>query len=190
MSTRHPPSAPTRTSLHEAALRHVARYATTEAGLLRVLERRIARWARTAPEGSESQIAAVQAAARDVVTKLVAAGAVSDTAFAASRARSLTRAGKSRRAVAAHLAARGVDAAITRAALPEDPASELAAALLQTRRRRIGPFRVASEIDAPGRLKELAALARAGFAQDIARRALATPRAEAEEILIRARVDS
>lgn len=183
------PGLPTRATLHDAALRHVARYATTQAGLLRVLERRIARWARTAPEGSEENIATAQAAAREVAAQLVAAGAVSDAAFAASRARSLTRAGKSRRAVAAHLAARGVDGETTRTALPEDPAKELAAALLAARRRRIGPFRATAEIDPPGRLKQLAALARAGFTQDIARQALATPRAEAEEILIRFRVD-
>ena len=38
--------APTRAKLHEAALAHLAKFSATEAGLIRVLDRRIARWAR------------------------------------------------------------------------------------------------------------------------------------------------
>lgn len=174
--------------MRDAALRHLARYASTEANLLRVLNRRIDRWARVAPEGSDSILAAARQAARQVVHDLAAIGAVNDAAYAESRARSLNRAGRSRRAVAAHLAAKGVDAETARAALPDDPAAELTAALRQARRKRIGPF-AARETDAPTRMKHLATLARAGFSQDIARRALAMPRAAAEEHLLRARDD-
>jgi regulatory protein len=180
--------APTADVLHAAALAHLARYATTRAGLLRVLDRRIDRWARLAGGAGEaaSGEAEARAAAREVVARLAAAGAVDDAVFAEQRARSLTRAGRSRLAVAAHLAAKGVDAEQARAALPADPDAELAAALATARRRRIGPFRAAAADPATAR-RELGALARAGFGQAIARRALAMEPAEAEALVIRLR---
>src|SRR5215218_4105656 len=39
---------PTEAALHQAALAHLARFAASEAGLRRVLERRVDRWARRA----------------------------------------------------------------------------------------------------------------------------------------------
>lgn len=174
-------------TLYEAALAHLARYAATEAGLRRVLDRRIDRWARSVtdsdPQAVAAQVAAARQAARQVVTRLAAAGAISDAAFAESRARSLTRAGRSRQAVAAHLAAKGVDHGLALAAAPDDPETQLAAALALTRRRRIGPFRLGDLPDAAGKRRELAVLARAGFPQSIAQRALAMPPDEAETLV-------
>jgi regulatory protein len=183
---------PDRARLHGAALAHLARFATTEAGLRRVLERRIDRWARAAAaEKDQDEIAAAVAAARDaaraVVARLAASGAVSDAAFAEARARSLRRAGRSARAVAAHLAAKGVAAETARAVLPDDAEAELAAALAFARRRRIGPFRAGEAPDADRRRRELGMLARGGFSQDTARRALATDLEEAEALVNRLR---
>lgn len=179
---------PTEATLREAALAHLARYATTRAGLLAVLDRRIARWLRAA-EGDETAgeaAVAARAAARVVADKMVALGVVDDAAFAASRARSLARAGRSRRAVAAHLAARGIDAEAARAVLPDDPEAELAAAVALARRRRLGPFR--NVADEPARrLKELAAFARAGFSRDVAERAMGMAFDAAEALLRAAR---
>jgi regulatory protein len=175
-----PPNART---LHDAALRHLARYSTTQAGLLRVLTRRIDRWARAAAAEPEI-VAESRAAARAVVTRLVAAGAVDDAAFAAGRARSLARAGRSRRAIGAHLAARGVPPDL--AALPDDPAAELSAALSFARRRRIGPFR--QPPDPEQRLRDLGRLARAGFPQPVAEAALRMALDEAEALVIAARL--
>jgi regulatory protein len=175
--------------LHEAALGHLARYGTTQAGLRRVLERRVDRWARLAAEGAEpevirAQAAAAKRAAAEVVVRLAEAGAVNDAAFAASRARSLTRAGRSRRAIAAHLDGKGVAAALAREALPDDAETELAAALVLARRRRIGPFRIGEPLDEAGRRRALAAFARAGFSQAVALRALAMEPEEAEALVI------
>lgn len=184
--------APTEARLREAALAHLARFAATEAGLRRVLERRVDRWARAAEAEGQPQDAVANAAvcaraiAADVARAMVAAGAVDDAAFAESRARRLARAGRSRRAIAAHLAAKGVDAATTAAAIPEREEAELAAALAFCRRRRIGPFARAAE-DAEARRKALAALARGGFAHGIARRALAMNTEDAEDLILAAR---
>ncbi len=183
-------SAPTRARLHDAALAHLARFAATEAGLVRVLDRRIDRWARAAgAEGTldPDAIAGVQQAgrlaAREVARALVQSGVVDDTAFAGARARSLTRAGRSRVAVSAHLAAKGVPQAVAQAALP-DPESELAAALAYARRRRLGPFR-AGDADEDTRRKELGALARAGFPQPVAQQALRMAPDDAKALVTR-----
>lgn len=184
---------PNAASLHDAALAHLARYAATELGLRRVLERRVDRWSRAAAlDGGDAEAGATQAAAaraviRDVVARLVKAGAVNDAVFAETRSRNLMRAGRSRSAVVAHLAAKGVDGEIARAVLPEDPETELSAALVLARRRRIGPFRQTDATDPARRLRELAILARAGFPQDVAQRALAMDSAEAEALVIQLR---
>ena len=56
---------PNAARLREAALAHLARFAATEAGLRRVLERRIARWARAAEaEGQAREAIAASTAAK------------------------------------------------------------------------------------------------------------------------------
>ncbi len=160
---RPPGPPPNAARLKEAALRHIERYPTTALGLTRVLDRRIDRWVRAA-EAEKELGQACKAMAREVVASLVQVGVVNDAAFAEARARRLTRAGRSSRAVGAHLAARGVAGALTQAALPDDPDRELAAALVYARKRRLGPFR-RDDADAERRRREMGAMARAGFAQ-------------------------
>lgn len=177
---------PTRDALHEAALRHLSRYAATEAGLRRVLERRIARWARDAGEDASEEIAAARLSAREVVARLVEIGALDDAAYAETRSRRLRREGRSRLAVVADLRRRGVPAETAHAALPGDPELELAAALALARRRRIGPFRTAT-VPREGLLHERLVLARAGFSEHTALRALGLDMQEAEALLDRLR---
>ena len=181
---------------------------------MRVLDRRIDRWVRAVAgtaECDDSQVeAGARQAARQVARDLVAAGAIDDAAFAAGRVRSLARAGRSRRAIAAHLAAKGVPNGV--AVLPDDPAAELAAALAYARRRRIGPFRAgeppagepsadappadAPPADAPpagvppagAQMKDLARMARAGFTQGVAAAALRMDADAAEALMIAARL--
>jgi regulatory protein len=177
---------PTEAALHEAALAHLARYGASRAALTAVLDRKCLRWARAAgTEAAAAALPGLRQAVRAVVARLAAAGAVDDAAFAASRARGLARSGRSRRAIAAHLAARGVTGEDARTALPDDPDAELAAALALARRRRIGPFRAPDAAADPRR--ELGMLARAGFSQHIASRALHTDPDTAEAILARLR---
>ncbi len=91
--------APNAVRLREAALAHLARFAATEAGLRRVLERRVDRWARAAEaegqprEAIAAAAARARAAAAEVAAAMTAAGAVDDAAFAESRARRLARGG-------------------------------------------------------------------------------------------------
>ncbi len=179
------PAPPTATSLHAAGMSYLARYTATEAGLRGILDRRIDRWARTAVtedrDALSAQIAALRQAAHQVVGLLAAAGLVNDAAYAEVRAAGLIRSGRSRRAVAARLTAKGVAPDVARAALPDDPDAELAAALVLVRKRRIGPYRRGDPPDLTVRRREMAMLARAGFPQPVAARALAMGADEAEE---------
>ncbi|MGH7043713.1 MAG: hypothetical protein ACREFY_16510, partial [Acetobacteraceae bacterium] len=97
----------------------------------------------------------------------------------------LHRAGRSRRAIEATLAAKGVPAGTARAVLPEDAEGELAAALLLARRRRLGPFRPVPlpPGDPAAARREQGVLARAGFPESIVRRALGCARADAEALI-------
>jgi regulatory protein len=183
---------PDATSLREAALSYLARYASTEAALRRVLLKRIDRWARLQADAED--VAVVVAAAREaiqgVIAGLVSAGALSDEGFAKGRARSLTRTGRSRRAIQARLMAKGVAPGLARSAAGDDAGTELGAALILARRRRIGPFRGGETALGHGDTRDLAAarrrelgmFARAGFARGTAEQALDM---DAEEALRR-----
>lgn len=181
----------TESALRDAALAHLARFATTEAGLRRVLGNRIRRWARTAiEEGQDAEAIAAATAtaltqAAAIAARMVQAGAVDDAIFAAARARRLSGSGRSARATLAHLASKGVAAETARAALDhEDMPGDAIAALILCRKRRFGPF-AAAPPEAALRQKWLASLARAGFSGAIARAALEMSRAEAEARLAR-----
>ena len=183
-------SAPDRGRLHEAALAHLSRYSATRAGLIRVLERKVDRWARTAtgeqPDDQERIGAAVISARSDIralVDRLVEAGAVNDENFASGRAQRLSREGKSKIAIAAHLVSRGIAPEIAKQAVPTDEDYEVGAALALARRRRLGPFSREPERDAAAREKERAILARGGFPRSAADRALAMDLDEAEGFL-------
>ena len=182
MSRASAPPVPDAGGLYQAALHYLARYAATEAGLRRVLTQRIDRWARaqTDVDAAEPVITSARQAIDDVVERLVQAGAISDTAFAEHRAKSMVRAGRSNRAVQAGLVAKGVASDVARAASVTDAGTELAAALVLVRKRRIGPYREVLGDDAAIRVKAMGLLARAGFSRDIAERALDMPLEEAE----------
>jgi regulatory protein len=184
---RPPGPPPGAARLQEVAVAHLARYAATEAGLRRVLMRRVDRWARAAEAFGMTELAPLVAAAKqaaaEVARAMAAAGTVDDAAFAASRARRLLRGGRSRRAALAHLAQKGVAAETAAAALPEGEEAELDAALALCRRRRTGPF-APGGLPPEARLKALAALARAGFGRGIAEAALDMDPEEAEARLL------
>jgi regulatory protein len=186
-SDRDPGPCPTKDALHEAALAYLARGAATAATLTRVLERRTATWARRAGRTVEPEaIAANLTVAHEAIARIVArfreVGLVNDATYAEARVRSLTRAGRSRRAIAAHLAVKGVDADTVRSALPHDANVELAAALTFARKRRLGPYaREEEDQDRAAKQKALAAMARAGFGWSVCERALGMDREQADE---------
>jgi regulatory protein len=178
MSSNPPPDAG---GLYQAALNHIARYAATEAGVRRVLNRRIDRWARSQPDrdAAEPTLLAARSAVDKVVKRLAETGAISDAAFAENRARSLSRSGQSTRSIQMRLIAKGVARDIALSVSVGDAETELAAALVLTRKRRIGPYR-AGEVAEETVRREMGLLARAGFSRDVAQRALDIERDDAE----------
>ncbi|NHO33234.1 regulatory protein RecX [Acetobacter fallax] len=187
---------PDQAALREAALAHLARFATTEQGLTQVLERRIGRWGRRAAEDglASDEIADITARLMPLATvvarTMVELGAVDDSSFARARAARLTRSGQSRRSVEARLAAKGIAPSTVGDVLDETLGdderardSELGAALVFARKRRAGPFSTGETLQ-KDESRILAAFARAGFTREIAFRALAMDRDEAEERII------
>ena len=173
---RRAPRRATPKSLENAALHHLARFASSAENLRRVLMRRVERSARAHDGDIEEGAAAVA----EIVARFAASGLLDDAVYAAARARGLFRRGASMRKIRASLAHKGVlpeDIEAALAGLANQAADpDLAAALVLARRRRLGPF------GAPGgrderRRKDMAVLARAGFGYPVARRVI-----EAEDV--------
>ncbi len=159
--------------LENAALHYLSRFATSAENLKRVMMRKVDRSAHYHGTDAEEGRAHVE----DLIGRYLDSGLLDDAAYARSRAESLHRRGNSARMVRAKLRQKGVADDIIEAALEargkdggEDGGdAELQAAVNFARRRRLGPF--ASQAAGPEqREKQLAALARAGFSYDIARR--------------------
>lgn len=204
ISAPRPPSpAPDRKSLREAAIAHLARFAATERGLALVLERRIARWGRRAVEDGQDSSVVTETVngllplAASIAQDMVTLGAVDDHGFAKSRAARLTRSGRSRRAVQAQLAAKGIAPSTTGQALDEALGrdetardAEIAAALIFARKRRAGPFQRDEQPDEENephpdsKARLYSAFARAGFSRDITRRALEMDPEEADNRIL------
>lgn len=192
------PPSPDYQSLKDAALAHLARFATTRQSLRQMLQRRVRRWGvRAARAGMfAEEVAAHEAVCLPVIDQIVEEmgrlGAVDDAAFSRSRSRNLARAGRSRRAVQAHLQARGVDGETVRQAVDESLGeageeqahqAELAAALILARKRAVGPFHRPDRPEKE-RMKVLAIFARNGFSQEVAEKALGMDREDAEDLII------
>jgi regulatory protein len=170
-------------ALRAAALRYLARHAATAAQVGRVLMRRVARHGDGDPDTAAAAAERVQA----VVAALVRAGLIDDAGYAAMKAASLDRKGMPARRIRATLAEKGVPAAAAAAAVAELEAGsgeerERWAALRHAQRRRLGPW-APPERRAERRLRDIAALARAGFAPALAAWAIDLGREEAEAVL-------
>ncbi len=169
---RRPPRPVTSAYLERAALAYLERYASSADNLARVLRRKVEARCRLRGEDATEFLPRVE----PVVARAVTAGLLDDSRYAAGRVATLRRRGGSARLIAAKLGAKGVERATIQAALADDPGDELTAAKALARRRRIGPFRSGER--SAFREKDLAVLARAGFAFGIARQVVD---AEAEE---------
>ena len=158
-----PPRPVTTAYLERAALAYLERFASSSENLRRVLRRKVERRCRLRGEPPEPSLALVD----EVVGRSLRSGLLDDRRFAEGRVASLRRRGGSARLIGAKLAAKGVERSVIAEALGAEPEDELAAAHALARRRKLGPYRPGER--APYRDKDLAALARAGFAYGVAR---------------------
>ncbi len=176
---RRGPKPATPAYLERAALFYLERYASSAENLRRVLLRKVQRSARAHGTDPAEGAATVDA----LVARFARAGLLDDALYARGQALSLMRRGTSARGIRAKLAQRGVaeaEIAAAMAACAEEAGDpELAAALAYARRRRLGPYRNAPEARAAAREKDLAALARKGFAPALCLRVIDAEEAEA-----------
>jgi regulatory protein len=161
--------------LQNAATFYLERYPTTAEGLRRVLNRRVRR-----AEMQEAPVMDnVQQAIDAIVARFVDAGVIDDKAFAQTKAHALHRRGTSTKLTRRRLQMAGVDADTLDTAmaaldqeLDTDPRQrEWRAAVTLARRRRLGPYRPDKERK-DKRARDLAAMARAGFDYDVARKVI------------------
>lgn len=149
--------------LQRAAMHYLERYSAPAAQLRRVLVRKIALSCRHHGEDPATHAAALD----DVVSRCIGSGLVDDQRFAEARAATLRRRGRSARAVAATLTAKGVGRELAARASSVGDEEELTAARKAARRKRLGPWSRGDR--AASRQKDLAAMARAGFSITVAR---------------------
>jgi len=160
--------------LQSAATFHLERYPSSAEGLRRMLERRVAK----AKIAEAPIVVNVKGVIAEIVAKFVAAGVIDDKAFAQTKARALHRRGTSGRLTRQKLKLAGVDPDTLDQAmagldqeLDTDPRQrEWKAAAALARRRRLGPFRAKERKE--HRNRDLAAMARAGFDYELARRVI------------------
>jgi len=150
--------------LQRAALAYLERYASSAENLRRVLRRKVEKRCRLRGDDPAEFHEMID----EVVAKSLRSGLIDDTRYAEARVATLRRRGGSTRAIQAKLSAKGIDRSTIAAALEGDDSDEENAAHALARRRKLGPFRPGER--APYRDKDLAALVRAGFRFDVARR--------------------
>ncbi len=174
-------------ALRAAALRYLARYAATGDQVARVLHRRALRYG----DGDPATVQAVAERAARIVADLGRIGLLDDAGYAAMKAGSLFRRGASTRQITATLREKGVpDALVSQAIAALDAEHgenrERQAALRYARRRGLGPWsrlRGQSGQRDQRRLREIAALVRAGYPPPLAIWTVDLDRGDAEALL-------
>ncbi|KAF0118501.1 MAG: hypothetical protein FD149_640 [Rhodospirillaceae bacterium] len=161
--------------LEQVALRYLARFEASHERVRRLLRTKLKR-RRAAGQINEAEFEAGCAAVEGVLARLAAVQLLDDDRFARVRVQSLHRKGRSLCAIrkALHeggIAPEAVTAALTDAFAKEDIPPDVRAAAIYCRRRRLGPFRPCAQRQAL-RLRDLAALVRAGFGIPVARQVI------------------
>lgn len=161
-------------ALRRAALRYLERFDSTASNLRRVLAQKVRR---SAARGVDVDLDEATHWIDAIVARFESSGIVDDRRFAEAYARGQRERGASRRAISTKLGAKGVDSATANAVLDAlqkelGADAELAAARRFVKRKRLGPHRSKAGDAHRDRRRDLAALARAGYSFEVAKRAL------------------
>ncbi len=157
--------------LENAALYYLQRYATSAENLRRVLVRKVKRSCafHKLPEDEFHPMI------EELIKRYTSSGLLNDNSFAEARTTTLRRQGKSRRAIEARLQAKGLAKADIARAIDKaggGAEDELQAARAFAKKKKLGPYRVKPLPDPKAAQKEMAAMARAGFEYEVARKVL------------------
>lgn len=179
---KRPPPPMTAARLRQLAEDYVGRFGGPSSNLRRYLQRHLDK-ARRAHATQDEDLGDFRAQVEAIVAEFLAVGALDDAKFAQLTAAHWVQRGVAPRLVAQRLRNKGIGGADVQDALSQLGSSqqtEWHAALQLARRRRLGPFRPADE-RAARRLKDVAALARAGFSAHIAFKVVGLSDAELHE---------
>lgn len=182
---RTPQRFETEAQLERAALSYLKRFAGPSSNLERALRKKVRRSAEAHGTDAQAGMQAVSA----ILTRLSAAGVLDDRRWARDKARALHGRGHPERVIRQRLRLKRVapdfiDEAIAALDDEQDGEPELAAAVARARRRRLGPWRHDPEERKERRQKDLAAMARAGFSFELARRVVDAESPEALDDLV------
>ena len=183
---KKPPKKITRTYLHNAGLYYLGRFAASKNHFRTVMGRKVRRSCNYHEDQDYEQCLKL---VDEIADQFESSGLLDDGVYLRSMVTSLRRRGLSRKAITAKLQGKGLSASQIADALKTHDAeeydesldAELLAAVKQARKKRLGPFDMLQK-HAPE--KALAALARAGFPYDTARKALEMDLDTAEELLL------
>ena len=167
------PKPPTPERLEKTALAYLERYAASREGVRRVLMRRVERAARAGVAVREEGAAAVET----VLERLAAKRLLDDRLYAEGLAASLARRGLARGRIAERLKLKGLareEIAAALGAVDETGDDDAARAARWAKKKRLGPYGDPAK-RAARRLRDIAALARAGFEPELARRIVDGP---------------
>ncbi|MDR1827284.1 MAG: recombination regulator RecX [Methylobacteriaceae bacterium] len=171
--------------LKRAAVYYLARYASSEQNLRRVLMHKVEKRLRNRSREDGEAAAAVPSADEyaalvdETVDMCRTLGLINDRSFAETKISALKARGTSTRRIRQKLAFGGVDRDTIRETTEDSDDSE--AARLFARRKKLGPYRGAGTDDTPEQhRKDYAKMARAGFSPDIIREVLGGSIAEDE----------
>lgn len=166
--------------LQNAALAYLSRFASSSENLRRIMMRRIQKSCAYHGEDTEEYIPLLD----EMISRYQESGLLNDAAYARGVAASQRRRGSSHRMITAKLKQKGLTDDQINMALeeanaelceefgdnPHNLSAEMLAAMQFARRRRIGPYRREKRDDFYK--KDLAALGRAGFSYETARRVI------------------
>lgn len=151
----------------KSAVAYLDRYASSSANLRSVLARKVMRAAKALDKDPSDYDKAIDA----VVAKCQRNGLVDDARYAEIKTASGRRKGQSRRKIEAHLQAKGIDRDTIDHVLANHDGSDADAAMTFARKRRLGPWRTRGD-RSERRDRDLAAMCRAGFSFDLARKVI------------------
>lgn len=170
-----------RRRLRNKALHYLERYSSTEAKLTEILKRFAAR---KITGYSDEEVAPH---IHHIVRHYADLGYIDDRAFAETKWQAGLRNGRSPQMLAQKLRLAGVHGDIIEALRVQDaerPDTELRAAIISARKRRIGPFAKNPPTEYAEIQKQLARLVRAGFSLSVARTVMNFETVEAAEDIL------
>lgn len=175
----------TKSYIRNAAYRYLERYATTEANLRFILERKVERIIKDREDCDEMREKA-RVWIGDTIVFCRENNLIDDLAYARSKLANFMNAGNSRIVIKNKLRTKGVPediiSSVIEEAIGETQDFDLRACIKYARKRRFGPFRMKQKTEATEE-RELSSMARAGFPYKDVIKVLKSSREDLEDIL-------